>query len=115
MGDYRIDLQKCKQRATVSYKGLEIASSHRALQLLETNHDPVYYFPKQDVNLKVLESTQHQTHCPFKGDARYWSLTTETDSIENIAWCYESPFPGVAEIAGHLAFYLDQLEIEIEC
>jgi len=56
--------------------------------------------------------TPRHTHCPFKGDASYFTLRAEGREAQNAVWTYETPLPGVAGIAGHLAFYTDQVEIE---
>ena len=52
------------------------------------------------------------THCPYKGDANYFSILADGKTIENSIWTYETPFPAMAEISGHLAFYPDKVKIE---
>jgi len=58
----------------------------------------------------LFEPTQHRTHCPFKSDASYYSLKVDGKVAENAVWMYEEPFPGVAAIKGHLAFYPDRVD-----
>jgi uncharacterized protein (DUF427 family) len=73
-----------------------------------------YYIPRADADLSVLERTEHETYCPFKGDAAYYSIRTGDDVAENVVWTYEQPYPAVAEIKDHLAFYPGQVEISEE-
>jgi uncharacterized protein (DUF427 family) len=51
-------------------------------------------------------------HCPYKGDANYFTINANGKSIENSIWTYEAPFPAMTEIAGHLSFYPDKVTIE---
>ena len=59
-----------------------------------------------------LARTERVTHCPYKGDANYFSVVADGKTIENSIWTYETPFPAMAEISGHLAFYPDKVKIE---
>jgi uncharacterized protein (DUF427 family) len=60
----------------------------------------------------VIADTTHTTHCPYKGDASYYSINADGKTLENSIWTYETPFPAMAEISGHLAFYPDKVKIE---
>lgn len=91
--------------------GKVIADSRRALTLLEGSYPPVQYIPRTDAQMSELTRGAQQTHCPYKGDAAYYSIGAATNAV----WSYEQPFPAVAAIAGHLAFYpnkVDSIEIE---
>ena len=88
-----------------------VAESDRALCMQEGRYDAVFYFPPEDVRMADFAATDHSTHCPFKGDASYWSLTGEAKG-ENVAWGYKTPFDQVAEIRDHLAFYPDRVRVE---
>jgi uncharacterized protein (DUF427 family) len=80
-------------------------------QLLhETAIRPVAYVPLADVDTSLLEPTQTSTHCPFKGDASYWTLTVGDRVIEDALWGYEQPLPGAAWLRGFGAFYWDKLD-----
>jgi uncharacterized protein (DUF427 family) len=74
----------------------------------------VQYVPRADADMSLLTRTAHHTHCPYKGDASYYSINADGRSAENAVWTYEQPFPGVAEIAGYLAFYPNKVEISEE-
>jgi uncharacterized protein (DUF427 family) len=89
-----------------------IAETTRALTLKEASYPAVQYIPREDAKLELLSRTDRVTHCPYKGDANYFSVNTDGKLIENSIWTYEAPFPAMAEIAGHLAFYPDKVKIE---
>jgi uncharacterized protein (DUF427 family) len=112
--DYRVDLEPGVQRVRVSWNGKLLADSERTLLVRETKHDPVTYFPREDVRMDLLERTDQQTFCPFKGEASYWSLRDGDRVEENAVWTYEDPFPQVAGLEGYIAFYPDRVEWERE-
>lgn len=58
----------------VMFGGQAVADSRRVKLMHEQGHLPVYYFPRGDVRMDLLEATDLTTHCPFKGDASYWSV-----------------------------------------
>jgi len=91
--------------------GETIVESRNALTLYETRHPPVYYFPKEDVRMDLLTPTEHRTHCPFKGDATYWTLGVGGRVLENVAWSYENPYPEASEIKGCLAFHASKIDV----
>jgi uncharacterized protein (DUF427 family) len=62
--------------------------------------------------MSLLARTDRVTHCPYKGDASYFSIHADGNTLENVIWTYETPFPAMAEITGHLAFYPDKVMIE---
>jgi uncharacterized protein (DUF427 family) len=71
---------------------------------------PVEYIPRKDAELALLERTDHKTHCPHKGDAAYYTIRAGGRAAENAVWTYEAPYPAVAAIKGHLAFYPERLD-----
>ena len=85
--------------------GEVVADSARALRLQESTYPPVFYIPREDAKMALLEPTKLSTHCPYKGDASYYSIAVGDHVAKDAVWTYETPFPAVAEIAGHLAFY----------
>ena len=110
--DYRVDLEPNPRRVTVRLAGQTIADSRRTLRVRETRHEPVIYFPREDVRMDLLEPTDHQTFCPFKGEAAYWSVRIEDRVEENAVWSYPDPFEQVAGLKDYLAFYTDRLSQE---
>jgi uncharacterized protein (DUF427 family) len=85
--------------------GVAIATSVHTKRVLETSHPPVYYFPPEDVRLNLLEPTQRQTWCEWKGKALYFDIVLGDRRIKNAAWAYPSPTPAFEAIRDHLAFY----------
>jgi uncharacterized protein (DUF427 family) len=100
-------------RVVVSRGGRQIADTTRALTLQESTYPAVHYVPLADVDPAVIERTDHATYCPYKGDAGYYSLVIDGDRADNAVWTYEAPYDAVSEIAGHVAFYPQQVEITV--
>ena len=102
---YRLELIPCTKRVRVKFSGETIVDSTDAALMLEGNYVPVYYFPWQDSKAKFAEKTAHRSHCPFKGDASYWTLKAGGKSAENAVWGYESPYDEAHQLAGRVALY----------
>ena len=96
---------------TVSAGGVEIARSHHAKILAESPYPPVLYLPFADIDFDHFAKTDHATHCPYKGDASYWSVPALEGTGTNVMWAYENPFDEAVAIKGHGAFYPDRVKI----
>ena len=105
-----ITITPADRRWRVKFQGHVIADSGDALILKEASYPPVVYFPRDDVSMEFLSRTTHATHCPYKGDAAYYSLKVNGRSAENAVWTYEKPYPAVASIKDHLAFYPNRVD-----
>lgn len=103
--DHRLSIEPSPKRVRVMANGKTIADSLSAGLLLETGHVPVYYFPRKDVRMDLLEPTNHRTRCPYKGEASYWNLKAGNRTVENAVWSYEQPLDAAAAIKGAVAFY----------
>jgi uncharacterized protein (DUF427 family) len=110
--DHPIAITPNPKRIRVTAGGVVIADTTHALTLKEASYPAVQYVPRQDANMALLSRTERTTHCPYKGDASYYSVTAGGKPLENSIWTYEAPFPAMAEITGHLAFYPDKVTIE---
>lgn len=108
--DHPIAIAPHSGRVRVIYNGRVVAETARALALQEKGYRPVFYIPREDAQMTLFERTTHTTHCPYKGDASYYSIRVGDSVSENAIWSYEQPFPAVAEIAGRLAFYPNRVE-----
>lgn len=108
--DHPITIEPNPKRVRVSFNGRIVADTRRALTLRESNYKPVFYVPRADAEMTLFQRTAHHTRCPYKGEACYYSLRVGDRVAENAVWSYEQPFPAVAEIAGHLAFYPDRVD-----
>lgn len=109
--EHPIDIAPFEGRVVVTHGNTIIADSSRALALHEADYPVVFYVPKADVVMNFLDPTDHSTHCPYKGDASYWSVETGGERAENAVWAYVEPLPGVAEIKDHVAFYPKKVSI----
>jgi len=94
----------------VSVAGRVIADTDKALTLREADYPPVQYIPREDVDLSQLERTDHATYCPYKGDCSYYTIPGGGKKSVNAVWTYENPYPAVAQIKGHVAFYPDRVD-----
>lgn len=113
---YEIYPVPCKGTARVRVGDVILAESTEALRLIETDHVERLYFPEKDVRVDLLETNDHQTVCPFKGRASYWSYRGRPAPVEDVFWTYPETFPEVAPILGYLGVYheKDGVEVEIE-
>jgi uncharacterized protein (DUF427 family) len=112
--DHPITIEPNPARIVVSVAGRTIADTREALSLREATYPTVLYVPRKDVDMTLLERTDHATYCPYKGDCSYFSVPVGGERSVNAVWTYEAPYPSVAEIKGHVAFYPDRVEkIEI--
>jgi uncharacterized protein (DUF427 family) len=93
--------------------GEKVAESDRPLLLDETGLPTRYYLPRDDVRMDRLRHTTFSTHCPFKGDASYWSITVGDTTHDGIAWSYETPIPQAEAIAGYLCFYPQRVDLKV--
>jgi len=103
--DHPITIDPAETRWRVAFQGHVIADSAAALILRESTYRPVVYFPREDVDMAFLARTERSTHCPYKGDAAYYSLMIDGHLAESAVWTYEEPFPAMEQIRGRLAFY----------
>lgn len=102
-------------RVRVRVNGEIVADTHNALGLKEATLPVVQYIPMTDVVQNLLTRTGTSTYCPYKGEASYYSVTTAAgDTVDDVIWSYEQPYPAVAAIAGHVAFYPDKAQISVE-
>ena len=108
--DHPISIQHNRARVVVSVAGRVIADTRNALALREADYPAVQYIPREDVDLTQLERTDHATYCPYKGDCNYYSVPAGGRKSVNAVWSYEDPFPAVAQIKGHVAFYPDRVD-----
>ena len=108
--DHPISIQHNPARVVVSVAGHVVADTRNALTLREADYSPVQYIPREDVDLSQLKRTDHATYCPFKGDCSYYSIPAGGKKSVNAVWTYEDPYPAVAQIKGHVAFYPDRVD-----
>jgi len=108
--NYRMSFEPARNRVCAEFNGVVVADSERAILLRETRYPAVYYFPKEDLHTDLMRATEHHTHCPFKGNATYWTLEVEGMELDNVAWSYEEPLHDAEALRGYVAFYFDRLD-----
>ncbi len=108
--DHPITITAHRDLVRVMLNGVAVAESRAALSLQEATYPPVLYVPRADADLSRFTKSARTSHCPYKGDASYFSLSVGDAIRPDAVWSYEAPFPAVAAIAGHLAFYPDRVD-----
>ncbi|HEY2160759.1 MAG TPA: DUF427 domain-containing protein [Solirubrobacteraceae bacterium] len=103
-------LEPTPKRIRVVVGGETIADSRRAMLLHESGHQPIYYFPPEDVRSDVLEPSERHTRCPKKGDASYHTIRAGANVVEAGAWYYPDPLPDAPPIKDLIAFYFDRMD-----
>jgi uncharacterized protein (DUF427 family) len=108
--DHPIAIERNAKRVRVSFAGKIIADTRQSLTLTEKSYKPVHYIPRADADMTALKATAHHAHCPYKGDASYFTIEAGGRTAENAVWSYQHPFPAVGAIKDHLAFYSDRVD-----
>jgi len=108
--DHPISIQRNPARVVVSAAGRVVADTGNALTLREADYPAVQYIPREDVDFSQLERTDHATYCPYKGECSYYSVPAGGEKSVNAVWTYEDPYPAVAQVKGHVAFYPDKVD-----
>ena len=106
----RVDILASSRHLRVEIDGTAIAESTSPRLLFETGLPVRFYVPKTHVRMDLLQLSDKVTHCPYKGDANYYTVPIGGSKSVNAVWTYEAPFAAVAEIEGHVAFYPDRVD-----
>jgi uncharacterized protein (DUF427 family) len=109
--DHPLTIEPSRQRVRAAFERHVIADTDDALVVREADYAPVYYFPMTDVDMDFMSATDRRTHCPYKGDAGYWSIYMDGVIAENAAWSYVDPYPAAESLKGRIAFYPDKVEV----
>jgi uncharacterized protein (DUF427 family) len=107
---HRVWTEPNERRVRVFVGGEAVADSSSTVYLFETGHLPVYYFPRADVRFDLLEPSDHRTHCPYKGDASYYTVVVGDRRAENAVWAYPDPLASIPQLADYVAFYWDSVD-----
>ena len=108
--DHPITIARNAGRIVVKVAGRVVADTRDALTLREASYPPVQYIPRKDVDMTLLERTDHATYCPYKGDCAYYSVAAGKERSVNAVWTYEAPYAAVGAIRDYLAFYPDRVD-----
>jgi uncharacterized protein (DUF427 family) len=98
----------------VEVEGVTVAESASPRLLFETGLPVRYYLPKTHVRMELLTPTDTVSHCPYKGQAEWWSVRVGDGLREDLAWSYRTPLPESQKIAGLVAFYNEKVDIYVD-
>ncbi|WP_282609603.1 DUF427 domain-containing protein [Pelagibius sp. Alg239-R121] len=98
------------KRLRVLAGGVTVADTIEGLILLESDHLPIYYFPIHSVRMDLFEGSERQSHCPYKGEAEYYSLKGKSGAYDDIMWRYAKPIPGCPPIGDYVSFYWHEVD-----
>ena len=107
---HRLLLHPFPRRVRARFAGEVVLDSTRGALLHESNVLPRLYVPLEDVRADLLERTDHSTHCPFKGDASYWSVRVGDRVAENAVWTYEDPIDEASWLRGLVSVYPERMD-----
>ncbi|MCP5057183.1 MAG: DUF427 domain-containing protein [bacterium] len=110
--EHTLELEPQPGIARATFQGKVIAESQQAVRLLEGNYAAALYFPQADVRMDLLRKSSHSTHCPFKGDASYWSIGNDPGAGKNAVWGYEAPFDQMLGLKDLVSFSTDRVDVE---
>jgi uncharacterized protein (DUF427 family) len=111
---HRVDVLKSSRHVKVLVDGEVVAETNRPRILFETGLPPRYYFPPEDVSEDVLLPSDKRTECPYKGVASYYSVRAGGETREAIVWHYPNPIPAAADLEGHLCFFNEKVDLEVD-
>jgi uncharacterized protein (DUF427 family) len=108
--EHPITIAPSTSRVRVVVAGRVVADTRAALTLRESDYPPVHYVPRDDADMTLLEPSDHESYCPYKGEAAYFSIRVGGERRANAVWTYEAPYDAVSEIKSYLAFYPDRVD-----
>ena len=110
----RVDILASSRHVRVEVDDVTIAESVKPTLLFETGLPARYYLPKTHVRMDLLTPTDSVSHCPYKGQAEWWSVRTRDAVHEDLVWSYRTPLPESQKIAGLVAFYNEKVDIYVD-
>jgi uncharacterized protein (DUF427 family) len=110
----RVDILASSRHVRVEVGGTTIAESTSTRMLFETGLPVRHYLPKTHIRMDLLTPTESVSHCPYKGQAEYWSVRAEDGVHDDLAWSYRAPFAESQKIAGLIAFYNEKVDIYVD-
>ena len=111
--EHPITVTPTGQHVVVRVNGEVVAETDDALTLQESTYPAVQYVPLAAIAPSALTRSDTTTYCPYKGEANYYHLGIGGETIDDAIWTYEQPYPAVAQIAGHVAFYPDKADVAV--
>jgi uncharacterized protein (DUF427 family) len=109
-----VDTRRSSRHVVVEIDEVAVADSTRSVMLFETFLPTRYYLPREDVRMDLLEPTDTQTACAYKGFARYWTARLDGTVIQDVAWSYEEPHNYASAVGGMISFFNERVDISID-
>ena len=110
----RVEILPSSRHVRIELEGVTIAETAKPTLLFETGLPTRYYLPKTHVRLDLLVPSDTASHCPYKGQAEYWSIRLDDEIRPDIAWSYRTPLQESQKIAGLISFYPDKVELHVD-
>ena len=110
----RVEILPSSRHVRIELEGVTIAETAKPTLLFETGLPTRYYLPKTHVRLDLLVPSDTASHCPYKGQAEYWSIRLDDEVRPDIAWSYRTPLQESQKIAGLISFYPDKVELHVD-
>jgi uncharacterized protein (DUF427 family) len=110
----RVDVLPSSRHVRVEVDGVTIAESSRPTLVFETGLPTRFYLPKTHVRMDLMEPTESATHCPYKGEARYWSLRVGDETHRDLAWSYPAPLPESQKLIGLVSFFNEKVDLYVD-
>lgn len=107
-------IENDKRTIIISWQGVEIVRTNKAIRICETASPPTYYIPIADINTEFLKSTAGTSYCEWKGIAQYWTVKVGEKELPKIGWSYKQPNSAFSTIKNHIAFYAKPLFCTID-
>ena len=111
----RVDILASSRHVRIEVAGVTVAESAAPRLLFETGLPPRFYLPKPHVRLDLLVPSETVSHCPYKGQAEWWSVRAPDGEIHaDLAWSYRAPLPESQKIAGLIAFLDEKVDVHVD-
>ncbi len=111
---HRVDVLDSSRHVRVSINGELVAETRRPKALFETGLPTRWYIPAEDVRSELLEDSNKQTVCAYKGFASYRSVRADGVLEEDVVWLYHEPRREVVPIRDLLAFFNERVDLEVD-
>ncbi|MHA6268002.1 DUF427 domain-containing protein [uncultured Aliiroseovarius sp.] len=108
----QIKIRPAEGKWTIRAGGAVLGESLNALSVVEGDNPAVIYFPKDDVAMAFLDKSETVTTCPYRGEARHYSIQTKSTVIEDAGWIFDAPVEDLSALKDHIAFYADKATVE---
>jgi uncharacterized protein (DUF427 family) len=110
---HRVDILPSSRSVRIEVDGETVAETTRARLLFETSVYTRFYIPREDVRPE-LQPSERTSHCPYKGQASYWSVEAGGRLRQDLGWSYEDPRPEVSAIQGFVAFWDERVDVYLD-